>query len=224
MSKIRCCRSGCLPSDTSCDVGSRASAAIQARTGCLAARPATGPASGTRGRGRSRPRTRSVPAATSPPPPKQPQSMLRPRAAAEITAGDEDHQQPGAHQGERPGWRCRRSAAGRARSRANGRPQPTRVSSASGSSSYARTAATDDCGSMAFSAPAVTRIPPSASAGDRRDPRGARRCGWAPRSPGPVHQQREVMLQIEPIEEPGVQTTTPELRLNPITWAEWPTS
>src|SRR4029453_5252823 len=44
---------------------------------------------------------------------------------------------------------------------ANGSPHPTMVSMEAGSSLYARTAATEDCGSMTLSAPATRNTPPS---------------------------------------------------------------
>jgi len=88
--------------------------------------------------------------------------MLSPRAAAEITPVMKITRSPALTKAitrvAMPAISSRPSAIS-----ANGRAQPTRVSSASGSSWYARTAATDDCGSMAFNAPAVTRIPPSAT-------------------------------------------------------------
>ena len=98
----------------------------------------------------------------------------------------------------------------------NGRPQPTSVTAASGSSSYARTAATELCGSAIFSAPATSSTSP------RHHPRAGRQG-----HPGP-HRDRSTSNPKSWIRSSiavsGVQITSPEVWSKPITCAEWPIS
>ena len=86
--------------------------------------------------------------------------------------GDEedDEQQP--RDGRRgPGEQRRPPAADRDRPRGTAVPSRSDAPSQAGTSSYARTAATEDCGSITFRAPATSSTPPTDESGHRGDPR-----------------------------------------------------